>query len=475
MQSPAFPAGHPAASHDRRPMKISAAHSLRKYRRAAAATGALCLAGCQAFHALPLGSGYRPLGAKELAIAASEIHHPLLRPVRVDASDGLSPDEAAVAAVVLNPTLRAARDQVGEARAQLLVAGVLPNPQLTANVDFLAGGATAGERTGTGYGLSWDLRALVTRGREIQAARAETESVALDIAWQEWQTALAAESAVYDLAALVEQVSKAEEISSRLAGNADLMKKAAADHEITMLDSAAIEASANDAQAALLALRQELEQSRISLNQAIGYPPSTRLRLQADVSLPSKVTAPSESALLHGLENRRLDLLALRRGYDSQDAKLRAAILGQFPNINVGINRARDTGNVGTLGPSLSIELPIFDRNQGKIALETATRQRLRDEYTARLFEARGDIAAALADIRGLNARIAQAGEALPALRRLVEISQDALTAGNAEISGLYTAQNDFTRKSVEILQLRQQLAQARVALETAAAWHISP
>ncbi len=437
--------------------------------------GALGLAGCQAFQPLSLGSGDQPLGAKELAVATSEIHHPLLRPVRVDARDGLSPDEAAVAAVVLNPALRAARDRAGEAQAQLFIAGILPNPQLSASVDFLTGGTTSTEQTGVSYGLNWDLRALISRGNEVQAARAETEAVALDIAWLEWQSALAARSALYNLAALREQVAKAQEISDRLAGNVDLMQKAAADHEITVLDSAAIQASANDARATLLALQQEAEQSRLALNRAIGFPASANLRLQAGVSLPMRVTAPSESMLLGGLENRRLDLLALRRGYDSQDAKLRAAILRQFPNINVGINRAIDTGNVGTLGPSMSIELPIFDRNQGNIMLETATRQRLRDEYQSRLFEARADIAAALADIRGLNARISQAGEALPALRRLVEVSQNAVTAGNAEVSGLYTAQNDLTRKSVEVLQLRQLLAQSRVALETAAAWHISP
>ncbi len=448
-------------------------------RAAALLAGIGCLSACTAYQALPLDSkdvdrALHPLEGEALSIAVSDIKHPLLRPVRMDASDGLSPDEAAVAAVVLNPALRAARDRAGEAQAQLLIAGILPNPQLSANVDFLAGGTTAGAQTGIGYGVGWDLRALVMRGREIQAAQAETEAVALDIAWLEWQTALAAESALYDLAALGEQVAKAEEISTRLAGHADLVKNAAADHEITMLDSAAIEASANDAKATLLGLRQEQEQSRIALNRAIGYPSSARLRLQAGVSLPSKVSTPSESALLSGLESRRLDLLALRRGYDSQDAKLRAAILGQFPNINVGINRVIDTSNVGQLGPAITIELPIFNRNQGQIALETATRQRLRDEYAARVFEARADIAAALASIRGLNARISQATEALPTLQRLVDVSQNAVTAGNAEISGLYTAQNDLTRKSVEILQLRQQLAQARVALETAAAWHIS-
>jgi cobalt-zinc-cadmium efflux system outer membrane protein len=462
---------HPAIAQYGSPMPKKSAD----YARRCAGLVVTLLAGCQAFQALPLGSGSRSLGAKELAIATSEIHHPLLRPVRVDARDGLSPDEAAVAAVVLNPMLRAARDQAGEARAQLLIAGILPNPQLSANMDFLAGGTTAGAQTGTGYGLSWDLRSLLTHGREVQAARADTQAVALDIAWLEWETALAAQSALYDLAARREQVAKAEEISDRLFGQAALMKKAVADRQITMLDSAAIEASANDARATLLGLRQEAEQSRLALNRAIGYPPSANLRLQAGVSLPSRVNVPSSATLLSGLENRRLDLLALRRGYDSQDAKLRAAILGQFPKINIGLNRAVDTGNVGTFGPSLAIELPIFDRNQGKIALESATRQRLQDEYHARLFEARADIAAALADIRGLNARISQADAALPALRRLVDVSQRAVTAGNAEVSGLYTAQNDLTRKSVEIIQLRQELAKARIALEAAAAWHIFP
>ena len=32
--------------------------------------------------------------------------------------------------------------------------------------------------------------------------------------------------------------------------------------------------------------------------------------------------------------------------------------------------------------------MPIFNRNQGKIAIEKATRKRLFDEYAARLFEA---------------------------------------------------------------------------------------
>lgn len=439
-----------------------------------------CLIGCAGYRALPITSkdverALRPPGEAALAIAVSEIKHPLLRPVRLDASDGLSPDEAAVLAVVLNPGLRAVRAQRDVAQAQLLKAGILPNPHLSGNLDFVTGGATADTRTGTGYGLSWDLRALITRGQDVSSARADERGVRLDVAWEEWQTALAAKSAVYDLVALRAQVAQIGEISDRLASNAALVKNAADTHEMTVLEAAAVEASANDARATLLGLQQELEQRRIALNRAIGYPPATKLRLQSDAALPSRVDPPAESALLHGLEERRLDLLALKRGYESQDAKLRAAILSQFPNINIGFNRAADTGNVQTLGPAITIELPLFDRNQGNIAIESATRRRLLDEYTNRVFEARSDIAAALADIHALNAQIAHAGQALPALRRLVEISGQAVAEGNAEVLGYFTTQNDLTRKSIDILKLKQQLAQARLALETAAAWQLSP
>ncbi len=439
----------------------------------------LFLSGCAAFHALPLSSeavekSLRPVGGKALEISVREIKHPLLRPVRLDASDGLSPDEAAVLAVVLNPALRATRDQCAEAEAQLLKAGILPNPQLSGNLDFVTGGATAGTQTGTGYGLNWDLRSLITHGQELASARADVKAVRLDVAWEEWQTALAARSAVYDLVALNAQVTLAGEISARLASNAALVKKAEEAHEMNLLDSSTVVVSANDARATLLGLQQECEQRRIALNRAIGYPASTQLRLQGDASLPSRVDPPSESSLLHGLEQRRLDMLALKRGYESEDAKLRAAILGQFPNISIGFSRTSDTSNVHTFGPAITIDLPLFDRNQGSIALENATRKRLFDEYTNRVFEARSDIAAALADIHSLNAQISQAENALPAFSHVVETSGKAVAEGNAEILGHYALQNDLTQKSLDILKLKQQLAQARIALETAAAWHLS-
>ena len=75
--------------------------------------------------------------------------------------------------------------------------------------------------------------------------------------------------------------------------------------------------------------------------------------------------------------------------------------------------RASDNSNIRSVGLGVSIDLPIFDRNQGAIATETATRQKLFDEYTARVFEARSDIVTAAAELRAINDG---GGEAYPTL-----------------------------------------------------------
>jgi hypothetical protein len=67
----------------------------------------------------------------------------------------------------------------------------------------------------------------------------------------------------------------------------------------------------------------------------------------------------------------------MKAGYASQDETLRAAILAQVPRIGLGFTRAGDTSNVQTLGFGITLDLPTFDRNQGNIATERATRQKL--------------------------------------------------------------------------------------------------
>src|SRR5207237_9361860 len=120
--------------------------------------------------------------------------------------------------------------------------------------------------------------------------------------------------------------------------------------------------------------------------------------------------------------------------YEAQQQTLRAAILAQFPKITLGFHQASDTSNVHTTGFGVSVDLPVFDRNQGNIAIQRATRQQLFDEYVSRLFEARSAVAQSIDDIHSLTDQIAAAEAAIPLLERLVTTYQLAIDRHNADV-----------------------------------------
>lgn len=274
----------------------------------------------------------------------------------------------------------------------------------------------------------------------ICAATQTAESVDLTIAWQEWQVAEAAKQAVYDLISSEAQLQLAEEIDERLKENLNLLKRAEAEHLKTVLDLAAAETAFDDAHAIAIQARREVARQKLALNRALGVAASSDVPLRSGMALPSQFTISDSDELLGDLDHRRLDLVALQHGYESQEQTVRAAVINQFPRINLGFTRANDNTGVHSAGLAVTVDLPIFDRNQGSIAAEKATRQRLFDEYASRVYEARGDIATALADLRFINDQIAQADAALPDLRKLVELYRQAVDHGNGDVLTYYGA-----------------------------------
>jgi outer membrane protein TolC len=238
---------------------------------------------------------------------------------------------------------------------------------------------------------------------------------------------------------------------------------------MTELDLSAAETASNQAQANLADIHKQLRQRQLMLNRALGLPPQTVVLLQQGITLPSHLELPAEQDILSGLEQRRLDLMALRKGYESQEAAVRVAILGQFPKINLGLSRARDTSNVVTLPMAITIDLPIFDRNQGAIAQEWATRQQLYDEYVNRIFEARSEIASLITNADSTEEQLRVAEAALPSLQRLVDTYRLAIGQGQADVLSYYTAWNDLAAKRLEIVTLKQQLVETQIGLEIAA------
>lgn len=406
--------------------------------------------------------------AAGLRVPRERFSHSRLAVVPIDPRRGIGPDDAAIIATYLSPALRVARDRHGAAIAQLVQAGLLPNPQVSYSRDFVVGGNTAGTTPAYNLTAGWEISALLPLLPKVGAARANLRSVDLEVAWTEWQTAENARTAVYRVAGLRAQLASAREAQSELTQSADVLEKAMEAHEKTVLDFGAAKAAEQDAVATALGLEQEAEKQMLVLKRAIGLPADSELRLRDGIALPSHLEAPSERVLTADLENRRLDLVALQEGYRSQDATVRAAILAGFPKISLGVAKASDTSNVHTEGFAITVDVPIFDRNQGAIATERATRQQLRDEYDLRVFEAHSEIASALADIRSLNKQVAAAEEALPVFERLVSSAEAALGEGNTDVLAYYNARSGLLQRRIQLIKLKEQLLEARTALELA-------
>jgi outer membrane protein TolC len=206
----------------------------------------------------------------------------------------------------------------------------------------------------------------------------------------------------------------------------------------------------------------------------LGLPPDHDVLLQTDMVPPAWQDLPPATQLLDRLTARRLDLVALKMGYASQEAKVRAAVKAQFPRIHIGFAEARDTGNVITTGFSVSLDLPFFDRNQGRIALERATRQELFDDYIARLFDARATVFRLRTGIDAVAAQVRALEATLPMLERLAQTYETAVQEGNADLLSYYNVRNTLASKRIDILQRRQRLNDLGIALEIAMGQYVS-
>ena len=432
------------------------------------------LAGCSTYDSQPLDRAAveRSLQAEPIEsvkVAAAQISHPLVRPVVIDGRDGFSADEIAVMVVIVSPQLRALRDQRGVAQAQVMQAGILPNPSFSYELDRPGGYP---EPLGTQYtwGLSWDVSALLTRHDNVASAKAGAKSLDLSIAWQEWQAAQDARLRAFRILSLEQRLPLARAVEAELADSADLTRKAYEFGEETTADLTAATDAWTNAQNARFDLENQITSERAALNLSLGLRPGEKIRLKAGPAFPELAGGATEATLLQGLEDRRLDLVALRYGYESQDASLRAAVKAQFPKIGLGVVRSRDTSvpPIYTWGPAVTVDIPVFDRNQAQVAAGKATRQQLFDEYVARVSEARSQVGQILASVAIVREQLRAVDGSLPQLERLAASLEDAFKTGDASIQACRDARSALSSRLMGQSELRQQLLELGVALEIA-------
>lgn len=425
------------------------------------------LASCASYAPQPLDTSPRtPTTVRDIHPAAADMPLPELRAHVFDPSDGLDMTETAMLAVANNPELRVARDDAGIARAQAFAAGLLPDPVIDISGDHPTGNVPGSNINAFGLGVSYDINALLRHSAEKASASAARQQAEQELLWKEWQAVAQARLLfIRNVEGARNLVLLEQERDLFLDRQARLRR--ALDAGNVTIDSVATDyAALSDVQQKLADQQRKLNQSRHDLDALLGLAADTHPTLVGDASMPA-VDADRLRALMPRIGSLRPDLRALEAGYRSQDEKYRAAIMAQFPALTLGFNRARDTSGIYSTGFSLSLSLPIFNRNRGNIAIEKATRQRLYDEYQARLSTAVSDIDVVLDDRVLAERQLADVRQTVEELARLAAHSQSAYQAGNIDVVAYVTQRDALLSKRMEELALEQSLLEQQVSLQT--------
>lgn len=428
-------------------------HPLQRYVRAATTLTLVLLAACATYTPLPL-DGRAALSDRVEKLDRATDSLP----------ERLSMDDVVMLTLRNNPDLVAARAQRGLARAQVLAAGIVPNPSLSGSYGFLLGGP--GTTAALAAGVSQDLKSLVTLSSNRASARHAAREIDSSLLWQEWQTIAKARLLAVDLM-------EGEKLRQVIGQNgAQLQELLTRNRDALTRGDTTLTALVPDlsAQAAVRKQQEDLERQqatrRRDLNVLLGLAPLAALTLSENIGVPA-VDATAIEQAIPSLANRRPDLIALQLGYRSQEDKVRGAILAQFPMLSLGVSGGHDSTDVRTFGPQITLELPLFNRNQGNIAVERATRQRLHDEFTARLATAKAEIQSLLADMALLQTQLAVKQPQLEELQQVAARAGSAYRNGDLDERTYVDVLSARNAKQQEILGIEQILLEQQIAVAT--------
>ena len=428
---------------------------------------ALCgvLVACASYAPKPLPKQAHWGNKADLEVDARAIALPALTAQRIALNARLTMPAIAALAVLNDPGLLAARDRAGVAQAQAFAAGLLPDPQFSASRDIPQGNSGATTTTAYNLGLSLDLGRLITRGAAVSAARAHLRQIDLQILWREWETASAAEAAYVALVSLSERdaILGAERGAvlerlqrDRAAATAGRQLRTTADADLVELQAL---------QQRLAADARQQAAGLAALDALLGLPPGTPLRLAGLPRFHPDALRDAAAALDH-LPAIRPDLMALQAGYETQEQKLREAVLSQFPSVGVGITRARDTSDVHSVGFGITLNLPILNGSRGAVSVQRASRQALYDDYTVRLRQSRADVEQLLTDIELLRRQRVALQAALPDLRATARATDAALRKGDVTLPQAQAQRRALLDQRLALQANAQQIAEQTIGLQ---------
>jgi cobalt-zinc-cadmium efflux system outer membrane protein len=366
----------------------------------------------------------------------------------------LTEDTAVELALLNNRRLQASYEALGVARADLVQAGLLVNPVLQA--DITLGVSAPGQ--GVAIGLMQNfMRALQIPLRK-RIAEAALEEAKFTVAAQVIELVIEVKRAFVMAqgdAQLVELDRTVAE-ATRLA--AEVARKQRDAGNITDLDLANEMALFEEARTKLAVDEAEAMVAHEELTAFMGlWGPN------AAWTIGDRLPDPADHVPAEGLESiavaQRLDLAAARQATEALQQRLGlTGIYGVFSDAELGIEGERDIdGGIWSIGPLLSLPIPIFDQGQATRAAGLAQLRQSEERFAALAIEIRSQVRRART--RLYAARVLAEhyrGVVLPLRQRIVQQSQlqyNGMQVGVFQLLQARQAQIDAGRSYVEAIK----------------------
>lgn len=386
---------------------------------------------------------------------------------------GLTQRAAVEIALVNNPSLQSTYEQIGIAQADLLQAGLLPNPTLSGSVGFPLNGALI---EGEGA-IIQDFLSILLLPLKKQVAEKQFVAAVKQVTHDALRAVAEASTAFVDVQAEEQRLAFRKVVVSTAEAAADLAQHQFDAGNITELALANERATAEQARLDLAREELALFDKRARLNRLLGL-----WGQRAEWALAEPLAPlPREELPLEHIEARavsqRLDVASLRERAELMDQAVdltrKTWIFGRF---ELGVHGHRDADGPQLLGPNLVLELPIFDQRQAVIARVEAERRQAYAELNATALDARTEARSAAMHLLAARQVAEHYQKTLLPLRDQV-LAQSQLQYNAMQIGGyqLLAAKQTQVEAQLAYLDAVQTYWQARIELARAVGGRLEP
>jgi len=318
---------------------------------------------------------------------------------------------AVTIALLNNKSLQAEFGEIGISQAELAQAARLHNIELFGSWRFPNRPPSAVDAE---YSATADFLDLLTLPARKKIAAQNLEQTKQQVAGKVLQLAAETQAQFYDLQAKLELVKRLETIVAANDVAADFAQRQYDAGDITDLELHNQQAQAMQSHLDLMNAKAETLAQREQLNRLLGLS-GDQINWQIADELPS---LPDKELPLENLEllavNQRLDLAAARNQIEAIATALRLEKKVRFiPVAALGVDTERTPDGQRVTGPTLDLEIPIFDQGQPAVAKLVAEFQQAKDNYDALEVNIRSEVR--------------EARNALLAAREAVEFSENNL------------------------------------------------